>query len=73
MLLLRYLHWLPVRYRIIFKIYTITYQVLSCKQPSYLHSLLTPVRTFVQLRLSSSDLLFVPKVNTNFVGLGFFL
>ena len=60
--LLRYLHWFPVWYRIIFKICTITYQALSCKQPSYLHFLLTPVRKLVQLQSSSSDLLFVPKV-----------
>ena len=37
-------HWLPVRYRIILKICTITYQALSSKQPAYLHSLLTPAR-----------------------------
>ena len=34
-------------------------------QPSYLHSLFTPVRKLVQLRLSSSDLLFVRTVNTS--------
>ena len=37
--LLKLLHWLPVRHRIIFKICTITYQALS-KQPAYLHPLL---------------------------------
>ena len=42
-----------------------TYQALFCKQPSYLDSLLTPVRKPVQLRSSCSDLLFVPKVSTN--------
>ena len=57
------LHWLPFRCRIIFKICTVTYQALSCKQPSYLHSLLTPVRKPVQLRSSSSYLLVVLKVN----------
>ena len=31
----------------------------------HLHPLLTPVRKPVQLRYSSSDLLFVPKVNTS--------
>ena len=44
---------------------TITYQALSSKQPSYLHTLLTPIRKHIQLRSSTSDLLFVPKVNTN--------
>ena len=38
---------------------------LSCRQLLYLQSLLTPVRKPVQLRPSSSDLLFIPKVNTS--------
>ena len=63
--LLKSLHWLPVQYRIMFKMCTITYQALSSKQPSYLHTLLTPIRKPIQLRSSTSDLLFVPKVNTN--------
>ncbi|MEG7525511.1 MAG: hypothetical protein M3H12_20910, partial [Chromatiales bacterium] len=37
--LLKSLHWLPARYRIIFKICTIAYQALSFKQPAYLHSM----------------------------------
>ena len=63
--LLKSLHWLPVQYRIMFKMCTITYQALSSKQPSYLHTLLTPIRKPIQLRSSTSDLLLVPKVNTN--------
>ena len=62
--LLNSLPWFPGRHRIIFKICTITYQALSCKQPSYLHSLLTHVRKPFQLRSSSSNLLFDPEVNT---------
>ena len=58
MSLLKSLLRLPVRY---IKICIITYQTLSCKQPLYLLSLITAV----QLRSSSSDLLIVPKVNTN--------
>ena len=52
--LLKSLHWLPVRYRIIFKICTITYQALSTKQLAYLHSMLTPARQPRQLQSSSS-------------------
>ena len=63
--LLKSLHLLPVRYRIIVKICTFTYQALFRKQPSYLHSLLTPLRKPVLLRSSNSDLLFVHKVNTS--------
>ena len=40
-LLLNVLHWLPTRRRILFKICTISYQELSCKQQSYLDYLLT--------------------------------
>ena len=47
------------------RVWSITYQALSSKQPSYLHTLLTPIRKPIQLRSSTSDLLFVPKVNTN--------
>ena len=42
--LLKSLHWLPVRYRIIFKICA-----LSSKQPAYLQSVLTPARQPKQL------------------------
>ena len=63
--LLKSLHWLLVRYRIIVKICTITYQALPSKQPAYLHSLLTPARQPRQLRSSNSNLLFVFSVKTN--------
>jgi len=63
--LLKSLHWLPVRYRIIFKICTIAYQALSFKQPAYLHSMLTPARNPRQLRSTSCNLLFIPRVKTN--------
>ena len=53
--LLRSLHWLPVRYRIIVKICAIIYQALSTKQSEYLHL----------LRSSGSHLLSVPRVKTN--------
>ena len=63
--LLKSLHWLPIRYRIIFKICTITYQALSSGQPAYLHSLLTPARKARQLRSSTSHLLFNPRIKTS--------
>ena len=62
--LLKSLHWLPVQYRIIYKICTITYQALSSKQPSYLYSLLTPARQSRQLLSSNRNLLFFPSVKT---------
>ena len=63
--LLKSWHWLPLRYRIIFKICTITYQALSSKQPAYLHSLLTPARQPRQFRSSNSNLFFFPSVKSN--------
>jgi len=39
--LLKYLHWLPVQSRIIFKLCTIAYQSLSSGEPSYLFSMLS--------------------------------
>ena len=55
--LFKSLHWLPVRYRTILKICTITHEALSSKQPAYLHSLHTPARQPRQLRSSNSNLL----------------
>ena len=64
--LLKQLHWLPVEWRIKFKIACVTYKTISTTQPAYLYSSLkhyTPSRT---LRLSDSKLLFVPRVRTCF-------
>ena len=47
--LLRSLHWLPVWFRILFKINLLTYKTLSEKQPDDLHSMLAtliPFRSF---------------------------
>ena len=60
---LMYLHRVPVRYVIISKMCSITYQALSCKQRSYLHSLFTPyLFSFDHLVLIN---FFVPKINTD--------
>ena len=57
----RNLHWLPVRYRILFKIAAITYKVLSTNQPAYLRELLEYQQTNCRLRSRSLHLLKVPK------------
>ena len=62
--LLKSLHWLPVHYRIIFKMCTIAYQALSSTQPAYLNSMLTPTRISRQLRSTSSNPLHIPRVKT---------
>ncbi|KAK2171264.1 hypothetical protein NP493_1083g00017 [Ridgeia piscesae] len=63
--LLKSLHWLPVHYRIIFKICTITYEALSSTQPAYLNSRLSPARNSRQLRSASSNPLYIRRVKTN--------
>ena len=62
--LLKSLHWLPVHYRINFKICTITYQTLLSTQPAYLNSMLIPARNPRQLRSTSSNSLYIPRVKT---------
>jgi len=64
--LLQNLHWLPIEWRIRFKLETLAYKALHTGQPPYLAELLQrnePVRT---LRSSSSLLLSVPRCNFEF-------
>ena len=63
--LLIHLHWLPVTYRINFKLSTLTYRALSTQQPPYLASLLHLSNIPRQLRLSITQLI-VPKTKPNF-------
>ena len=63
-MLLQYLHWLPIEYRINFKIASITFNTLHYSQPAHLHSLLcfhTPVHP---LRSSNTNLLTVSFART---------
>ena len=65
---LRDLHWLPVSFRIEFKIMLITYQVLHDRTPIYIQELLqlhTPSRN---LRSSNRNLLVKPYFNLNSYG-----
>ena len=41
------LHWLPIKYRVTFKLATLTHKILHCQQPDYLYQLIdayTPAR-----------------------------
>ena len=52
--ILKDLHWLPVRYRIDFKMATLVYKVRSSSQPVYLSSLISdyaPIRSQLGLTL----------------------
>src|SRR5206468_1747041 len=62
--LLCQLHWLPVPYRIDFKIGTLTFKVLSTRQPTYLHTLINPYSCTKSLRSSSQHLLSVPRITS---------
>ena len=63
--LLRSLHWLPVRFRILFKINFLTYKTLCDKQPVYLHSMLAASIPSRSLRSNNDNNLSVPRVKTN--------
>ena len=63
--LLRSLHWLPVRFRILVKINLLTYKTLREKQPVYLHSTLAASIPSRSLRLKNDNSLSVPRVKTN--------
>ena len=62
---LRYLHWLPVRYRILCKINLLTYKTLREKQHVYLHSMLAASIPSRLLRSNNGNSLSVFRVKTN--------
>ena len=65
---LKELHWLPIEWRIEFKLLCITYKSLNGQAPQYLSDLLqiyTPSRA---LRSSEQGLLCVPKIHTKKLG-----
>ena len=58
------LHWLPVCFRIKFKICLVTYKALCNNQPIYLKEMLEPPKRTRDLRLSYQNVLFVPRIKT---------
>jgi len=65
---LQELHWLPVRYRILFKILLLTYRCIHGTAPEYLVDLITFYSPQRALRSSSHHLLVVPKTRTKSFG-----
>ena len=55
------LHWLPVSFRIDFKILLLVFKALNGQAPAYICDLLTPYEPDRHLRSSSRALLMVPK------------
>ena len=56
---LKKLHWLPVRYRVQFKIGLITYEILNQGQPVYLRELIHPYTSSRNTRRSTPKLKFL--------------
>ena len=63
--LLRSLHWLPVRYRVHFKICLLTYKALQEEQPVYLRSLIAISLPSRSLRSNRGITLSIPRIKTN--------
>ena len=63
--LLRSLHWLPVNYRVYFKICLLTYKALHDEQPVYLRSLIATSLPSRSLRSNRGITLSVPRIRTN--------
>ncbi|XP_028454539.1 uncharacterized protein LOC114568999, partial [Perca flavescens] len=62
------LHWLPVKYRIEFKILLLTYKALNGQAPSYLEELIVPYCPTRALRSQNAGLLMVPRVSGSRLG-----
>lgn len=62
------LHWLPVKFRIIFKTLLLTYKVLRGLAPSYLEELVIPYHPNRPLRSQNAGLLVVPRVSRSRMG-----
>lgn len=62
------LHWLPIEYRIVFKILLIVFKVLHGVAPKYLCDLLVPYNPGRTLRSSSQGLLYKPRFNLKSYG-----
>uniref|UniRef100_A0A674PHN9 Reverse transcriptase domain-containing protein n=1 Tax=Takifugu rubripes TaxID=31033 RepID=A0A674PHN9_TAKRU len=62
------LHWLPVKFRIIFKTLLLTYKVHRGLAPSYLEELVIPYQPNRPLRSQNAGLLVVPRVSRSRMG-----
>ena len=63
--LLGSLHWLPVKYRVHFKISFLTYKALHEDQPVYLRSLIAISLSSRSLRSNRGITLSIPRIKTN--------
>ena len=68
--LLKSLHWLPIKFRIQFKICTFVFRCLNDGQPSYLSSLLFSANSVKHLRSNNTNKLKVPHMSRTFRRVG---
>ena len=61
------LHWLPIKYRVMFKITLLVFKVLHCLTPSYLENLIR-VKPEGRYLLRNKDQLLVPKTKRKTFG-----
>ena len=62
--ILKQLHWLPVKYRIDFKIAVLTYKLRTNSEPMYLSNLISICESRRFLRSADAQLLQTPRVRT---------
>ena len=62
------LHWLPVYYRVIFKLLLLTYKALNSLAPCYLSDLLSYRSSCYSLRSVTNKLLVEPRAKLNTYG-----
>ena len=69
--LLQKLHWLPIKFRIQFKINLLTFKTLSTAQPAYLNDLLSTALPSRALRSNKGKLLTMPRTRSKTGGRAF--
>ena len=62
--ILKGLHWLPVKFRIHFKICALTFRTLKENQPAYLADLLVRPKCSIYLRSTNLNRFVVPRIKT---------
>ena len=66
--ILKRLHWLPVKWRLQYKVLLLTYKALNGKAPSYISELLTAYSPKEGLRSSEQKLLAIPRTKLKTYG-----
>ena len=66
--MLRQLHWLPVQYRVLYKIALLTYKALHGEAPGYLSYLIAAPRSIRSLRSTTHNVLASPRTRLKAYG-----